>query len=245
MKKALVIASFALVFDVAAIGQQPRRFSEERFGEGLHTAQLISNVLAKGQVSGSLEFNGRCGPGFLVPDFPPIREPQKPYAPNAADNLRSMFSVEGRIAVTQERNGTIRIFEPGIQTDILHVRISHLSFNKISDPEQALDLVLGAQEVQSFIQTHGIGQPFNIYTAHLYALPGLGNASPRPGAPSISGELSDISLAHALDYILKTFPGFWLYQDCESFEGQRVLHFGLFPAPGEIWMWGNSQTLLR
>jgi hypothetical protein len=242
MKTALVTASLALLFDVAAAGQQQQRFSE-----GLRTAKLISDVLASAGVSGSLEYNGKCGPGVLVPDLPPIREPQKPYAQNAANTLRSMFSVDGRMVVTQEGNGTIRVVEAGVPTDILDVRISHLSFDRISDPEQALSMVLGAPEVQSFIQSHDIGQPFNIYAAPLYALPGLQglNKSPTPGVRSISGELKGVTLADALDYIMKTFPGFWLYQNCESFEGQRVVHFGLFPVPGKMWMWENDQTLVR
>ena len=236
MKTALAIASLALLFDVAAVGQQQQRFSE-----GLRTTKLISDVLASAGVSGSLEYNGKCGPGVLVPDLPPIREPQKPYAENAANTLRSMFSVDGRMTVSQEGNGTIRIVESGVQTDILDVRISHLSFDRISDPEQALSMVLGAPEVLSFIQTHGIGQPFNIHIAPLYALPGL-NKSPTPGVRSISGELKGVTLADALDYILKTFPGFWLYQNCESFEGQRVVYFGV---PGGMWIWENGQTVVK
>jgi hypothetical protein len=244
MNKALAIASLALVFDVAAIGQQPQRFSEERFREGIHTAQLILNVLATARVSGSLEFNGKCGPDVLVPDLPPVRQPRKPHAASPVNALRSMFSVEGRMVVSQESNGTIRVVEVGVQTDILHVKVSHLSFKGISDPDQALNLVLGAQEVQSFIQTHDIEQPFNIFTPPIYTLPGV-NASPNPGVPSISSELDDVTVADALDYILKTFPGFWLYQDCESFGGQRVVYFGLFPLPGRMWMGGNGHTFLK
>lgn len=243
MNKALAIASLALVFDVGAIGQQSRRFSEERIREGLRTSQLISNVLARAQVSGSLEFNGKCGPDVLVPDLPPVREPQKPYAPNAANTLRSMFAVEGRMVVSQESNGIIRVVEPSVQTDILHVRINHLSFNRISDPDQALNVVLGAPEVQSFMQTHGIGQPLNVHTPPLYTLPGVRTA-PAPGVLSVSGELNDVTLADALDYLLKTFPGFWLYQDCKSLDGQRIVYFTLFPVPGRIWLW-DGQTWVK
>lgn len=239
MKRALLIASLALLFDIAAAGQQRQRVTES-----LDKAQLILNVLASARVSGSLEYNGKCGPDVLVPDLPRVREPQKPYAQNPANTLRSMFAVDGRMAVSQEGNGIIRVVEAGVQTDILDGRISHLSFDRASDPEQALSMVLSAPEVQSFIQAHGIGQPSNIHTAPLYALPGL-NKSPVSGVRSISGELNDVTLADSLDYILRTFPGFWLYQNCQSPDGQRVVHFGLFPAPGRIWMWENGQTLVK
>ena len=239
MKTALVIASLALLFDIPAAGQQRQRVTES-----LDNAQLILNVLASARVSGSLEYNGKCGPDVLVPDLSRVREPQEPYSQNPVETLRSMFSVDRGMAVSQESNGTIRVVEAGVPTDILDVRISHLSFDRISDPEQALSVVLGAPEVQSFIQTHGIGQPFNTHAAPLYALPGF-NKSPAPGVRSISGGLNNVTLADALDYLLKTFPGFWLYQNCQSPDGQRVVHFGLFPAPGRIWLWENGQTVVK
>jgi hypothetical protein len=243
LKRGLVTVSLALLFDVAAIGQQSRHFSEERFRQGLRTAQLMSNVIAGAQVSGSLEFNAKCGPDVLVPDLPPVREPRKPYAPNAANTLRSMFAVDGRLVISQESNGTIRVVEPGVQTDILHVRINHLSFKNISDPDQALNAVLGTLEVQSFIQIHGIGQPFDSSGGLLYSLPGL-STSPLPEVRGISGELNNVTLADALDYVLKTFPGFWLYQDCESLDGQRLVYFGLFPVPGRMWL-GQDDALVK
>lgn len=260
VKRILVIASLALLFEAASVGQQPMRPMKERFSEKERAATLISNVLAKAGVSGSLEYNGECGEGSIVPDLPPIREPQKPYGQNPTETLRSMFSPDGRrvvsqgsnntirvieMVVSQEADGMIRIIEAGVQTDILQVRIKQLSFKWITDPEEALHVVLSAPEVQSFIKTHGIGQPVPLFGVSLYELPGrTTNAVPMPGVPYVSGELSDITLADALDYLLKTFPGFWLYQDC-SLEGRRIVYFSLFPAAGKMWGWGNGETWVK
>lgn len=242
MKIVLATASLALLFDVAAVGQQPviKRFD---------TAQTVSNVLATARVSGSIQYSAKCRgsalvPGSTVPDLPPIRWLPKPYPPNPVDTLRTMFSIDSGIVVSQGSNGIIRVVETGVQTDILGVRIDHLSFDGISDPDNALDIILGAPEVQSFIRAHGIGQPFDTHSGPLYKLPGMTHIPPRPGLPSISGELKDITLADALDYVLKTFPGFWLYQDCETPDQQRVVYFGLFPASGRIWSWDGT-TLAR
>ena len=67
MKRALAVALAALFFDVVASGQQL-----DRFREAERTASLISNVLASTQISASLELNGKCGPGTLVPDLPSV-----------------------------------------------------------------------------------------------------------------------------------------------------------------------------
>jgi hypothetical protein len=149
--------------------------------------------------------------------------------------------------VSQESNGIIRVAETGVQTDILVVKIAHLSFDRISDPDYALHVVLSAPEVQSFMRAHGIGQPFDTFSAPIYELPGAQNAgaSPRPGVRIISGELNDVTLTDALDYLLKAFPGFWLYQDCETLDQQRVVYFSLFPVPGRMWSWDGTTEVVR
>ena len=138
-----------------------------------------------------------------------------------------MFSIDSRIIlVSQEGNGTIRAVEAGVQTDILDVRISRLSLDRISDPEQALIIVLGTPEVQSFIHTRGIGHPFKKFINSIHALSGA-NAAPATEGPAISGELKNVTL-QALDYILKAFPGFWVYQNCESLDGQRGFSISVY-----------------
>jgi hypothetical protein len=139
----------------------------------------------------------------------------------------------------------IRIVESGVRLDILQVKIKRLSFDSVSGPSESLNLILDAPEVQSFIETHRIGQPFDI-TSWPSLLKSSGvKKTPMPGVPDVSGELNDVTLADALDYTLKTFPGFWLYQDCESSDGQRLAYFGLFPVPGRIWLWGKFGTEVR
>jgi hypothetical protein len=41
--------------------------------------------------------------------------------------------------------------------------------------------------------------------------------------PSVPGELNDVTVAQALDYVLETFPGFWTYQNCHDPEGRRTI----------------------
>ncbi|HTW59459.1 MAG TPA: hypothetical protein VMD99_15120 [Terriglobales bacterium] len=243
MDRIFAAASLALLLDIAAVGQQPQPVAKGF--RGAFVAQPILNVLAAAGATGSIQYSAECGPNVYIPDLPLFREPQKPYPANPVDTLRAMFSIDSRIAVSQGRNGVIRVVEAGVQTDILGVRIDHLSFDRTSDPDEALNVVLGAPEVQSFMQAHGIGEPFFIYSAPLYELPGLKHIPPTPGVRSISGELNDVTLADALDYILKTFPGFWLYQDCETPDQQRVVYFDLFPAPGRMWLWEDGTTLVR
>jgi len=38
--------------------------------------------------------------------------------------------------------------------------------------------------------------------------------SPSPGMSHISGDLNNVTVRQALDHVLKTFPGFWVYENC-------------------------------
>jgi hypothetical protein len=241
MKRIVGSVLLVLFLVVAAIGQDS---ASKHVRQGFGTPQIILNVLTSTRASASLEYNRRCGPNVLFPDLPPIREPQRPNGPTPADTLRSMFSVDSGIVISQDRAGIIRVVKAGVQTDILEVKIHHLSFDGISDPDYALHVVLDAPEIQSFIKAHGIGQPFDVYHPAIWAVPGP-KASPMPGVPRISGELKEVRLSDALDYILKTYPGFWLYQDCKNTDGRRVVYFGLFPVPGTMWLWENDSTSVR
>jgi hypothetical protein len=132
------------------------------------------DVLANARVSGSLEYEGKCGlTKNLVPDLPSVQQPQKPYTQNTLETFWFMFGAHPRMEVSQESNGTIRIVDTGVQTDILHVKIKHLSFDNISDPDEALSVILDAPEVQSFMQTQRIERPFDITTGSLLKLSGL------------------------------------------------------------------------
>lgn len=44
--------------------------------------------------------------------------------------------------------------------------------------------------------------------------------------PSVPGELNDVTVEQALDYVAKTFPGFWTYENCRDPEGNREISVG-------------------
>ena len=46
------------------------------------------------------------------------------------------------------------------------------------------------------------------------------------GGRIVHGELDDVTVSQALDYVLETFPGFWLYENCQAPSGARTVFFG-------------------
>jgi hypothetical protein len=101
---------------------------------GVGAAQVISDVLANARVSGSLEYRGKCDlAGNLIPDLPPVQWPQKLDPQHPLETFWFMFAVDPRMEVTQETNGTIRMVDAGVRTDILRVKIKDLSFDRVLD----------------------------------------------------------------------------------------------------------------
>ncbi len=115
--------------------------------------------------------------------------------------------------------------ETDVPKDFLEVKIHHLSFPSLyhsgaiyHSGAMAVYAILNTPEVIGFMD-HNIGREV--------AWEGWG----MPGqvvidGPSVPGELNDVTVAQALDYVLQTFPGFWFYQNCHNPDGGRKISVG-------------------
>jgi hypothetical protein len=137
-----------------------------------------------------------------------------------------MFVDDPKMRVTQEAGGKIRMLETDVPSDILDVKISHISFNVsgagadlFNSPNMALRIVLHAPEVSAFMKAQNIGP--------LSDVEAISDMS-APNSPGVSGDLNNVTVSQALDYILQTFPGFWIYENCPSEEGSRMVFFNFF-----------------
>jgi hypothetical protein len=212
--------------------------AQERGGTDPRAAMpLIQEVLSKAQLSGSLEYWGRCEPHKVYPDFPQLRWPTG-HDSSPLGFLQAMFDVDPTMRVTQEADGKVRMAETDIPNDLLNVKIHHLSFYPVdaseSDPVHgsgmALLAILETAEVAAFGKAHNIeGLP---YPDKAHILPG--NCC--GGGRIMHGELDDVTVSQALDYVLQTFPGFWLYENCQSSEGSRKVFFNFYPTlPASVY----------
>ena len=187
---------------------------------------LLKQVLGDGKLSGSLEYWGRCDFDHPYPDFPVLSYPSEGGG-SSVDLLHKIFAVDRNMRVTQEANGMVRLIETDIPTDLLDFRISHVSFGStrnevdiLGGPNGALISILSHPEVVAYRKAHKIG-PFGDSFA------GPGNSSRRQ---KVSGELYNVTVRQALDYILQFYPGFWIYENCQSDEYRpgRYVFVGFF-----------------
>jgi hypothetical protein len=182
----------------------------------------MADVLGKTPFSGSLEYSGDCDDKSQeLPILPTVRVPLKDRESSALVMLREMFADNHKMQVTQETGGMIRMVESDVPKELLDVTIRKLSFSGIYDPKSAEAMIISASEVQDFMKAHGIERGSDRFR---FAVRGL-RQGPEPGLPHISEDLDNVTVEQALDHLLKTFPGLWVYQNCLSETGGRVVAF--------------------
>jgi hypothetical protein len=102
------------------------------------------------------------------------------------------------------------------------VKIGHISFDEEQKKEPnliyfdilAMGFITGTPEVKTFMKDHGISFGPKVINRATSQHPGL------------SGELNSVTLAQALDYMLKTFRGLWIYEECPGTVGsERIVYF--------------------
>jgi hypothetical protein len=210
------------VFLTACVGQA------RAGGDSVIELLQIDRVLRAAHVSGSLAYSS-CGCHKRVPDSPPPMLILQDYSGPPNKVLSKMFADDPRMGVTQEEEGMVRMMEKDVPTDLLNFKIHHLSFfpsdasarDPVHGPQMAVLAILENPEVKAFREGHNIG-PF----ADAFALPG--NCC--GGGRVMHGELDDVTVSQALDYVLRTFPGLWIYENCVSEKGERSVYFNVFDA---------------
>jgi hypothetical protein len=115
--------------------------------------QPLLQVLNKAGLSASLEFSGSCNSLDVseFPDFPVLRQPTDTQR-SPLDTVRAMFASNPDMSVTQDIDGTIRIVQHNVESDLLSLRIERISLESLYDPNLALMHVLVAPEVRLFYE---------------------------------------------------------------------------------------------
>jgi hypothetical protein len=233
--------SFEVFLVVAALALPSLPFLDDARAGSSREGNLLKPmllVLEKSGISASLVFSARCE---ATPEFPPLRVLTSTDGPPLR-TLRKMLADDKHIRLTQDVDGRmIRMREIDVPDDILNVRISHISFNGVynlgnygvDSPNEALHIILGAPEVESFITAHHVYVIFNDNVIS-------GGVGHTPAQPQLSGSFDNVTVQQALDRVLQTFPGVWVYQNCPQSEARnRSVYFRFF----YLREWGTGKIV--
>jgi hypothetical protein len=200
---------------------------QERGGTDPNVAwPILNQIMVKTNASGSLAYWGRCDFHKPFPDYPALSYPST-FSGSPVEVWQRAFASDPKMEVTQESDGLIRMFETDAPTDLLDVRISHVSFvlddqwrDRFGGPDNAMDLVLSAPEVIAYRKAHNIGP----------LTEGWIRSGGSLSKQEVVGDLYNVTVKQALDYILQFYPGFWIYENCQGHDAKagRNVYFGFF-----------------
>ena len=215
-----------LLILLVALGQGQRGGTSYKVG-----LPVVMEVLSRAQVSGSLEYWGTCADGL---DLPKLQSPQR-IEDDPVEALRKIFANNPNMEVRKGSTGMIRMVERDVPQDLLAVKIRRIPFGTAEprelltyDPRGALQVILSTPEIVAFMKEHDIGPPYGLQDGSRT------QSQPSPNDPHISGNLDNVTLSEALDYVLRTFPGLWIYENCPSRIRARGVVF-VFYQNGPVW----------
>lgn len=184
---------------------------------------LIDDVLRSAGVSGALIYQGSCG--RTLPEAPPVRGGKFSGPPTKV--LQEMLADVPGMRVTQEPSGLIRMTATDVPMDLLDFKIHDMQFYSPSEdnslshgPNMGLIAIEMNPEVRAFRKAHDIGP-----NGDGFVMPGNAGS----GTLVVYGHLTDVTVSQALDYILQTFPGFWIYESCVDEQGRRTVRLSFEP----------------
>jgi hypothetical protein len=209
--------SFLLVLLPSCVAQEARTISPSL------TGTIVGAVLTRAHASGSLVYSGRCENNGGTYDLPILRLPADRNTP-PVQLLQQMFADEPKMHVTQDANGNIRMVETDVPRDLLDLRIVQVPFSSergIHAPSWAISQIMVTPDVKNYMTVNNIGPVVPDFRLFIGPL--------SPNAPKIPSDLYYVTVSEALDYLLKTYPGFWAYESCENGGKGRTVHLDFFP----------------
>ncbi len=194
-------------------------FSPAPQSTSTNVLNFVKTAFSDTQSSGSLVLRAAtCREnGDLLPDE--LSDPPAGPFHNLDEALTSLSRVDPRVSWSRGPNGLVRVRDGRVQSDLLRVHIRRVQFRDRADALLAVQDVLSAPEVRSYIREHHVEKGM-FFAAGGGLLPGPGSTK---GAPKLSGTLRNVTVAEALDHIATFFHTLWVYGECGQGAHRRVV----------------------
>lgn len=190
----------------------------------------LLQVLDSQKLLGSLEYRGRCTTNHF-PDFPEFKPHSSVSHGPTLEVLSKMFEKDANVSVVENSGGIVRMRQDDVPTDLLDVRIGHVAFgggaSDIYNPNEAIQIILGTPEVVLFMRQHSMQLP----SAAGSVPGGMGHGA--EDGTRLTGEMNHATVREALDHVLQTFGGIWIYQVCPD-RSAVYIHFYYLKKFGSI-----------
>jgi len=184
-------------------------------GSPANVENFVEEMFFITQSTGSLVLRGACAATDQEDDVVSDMLPHPPVGPfhNIDEALTAVSRVDPHFSWTRDAGGTLRIRDDRASDNVLRIRLQRVQFRGAVQADDAVQHILSAPEVKAyFAENHiEVAAVFN----H------LAPTSTR-GLRRLSGSLQDVTVAEALDSVVRFFPGLWVYAECADGPRRRV-----------------------
>ena len=172
----------------------------------------VVEYLQNNQRSGSIIYEGNCTSDGQIIDSFRVAVPGPDAPPVQA--LRNAFKQDPRLTVKQDDAGRIRVVGGNVRTDLLDLLLPQVTFHSENNPRDAAESLETLAEVRRYMQTH-----------RMKFVNAMNALAPMPRGAHLSATLKNSSTSEVLDRISQTFPGVWIYGECATSSGDRLVDF--------------------
>jgi hypothetical protein len=206
-----------IFFDVAISGvcavsqaQSPGVLKETR------VESYVASAFLRTKTSGSLILAGKCDQTFEghVVSTEPIFAPSPDSFALIDSALNALSRVAPQLVWQKQTNGLIRVRDNRVEASLLTLRLRKIELKNMVDLNDAINKLLENRELRVYLHQKHVELATVYNESFVSNQITSGALSTSPDTKRLSRTLTNVTLADALDYIVRIFPGIWTYSEC-------------------------------
>jgi hypothetical protein len=166
--------------------------------------------------SGSIILTGKCvtSPSGLVVSTEELAIPNPMAIKRIDDDLDNLSHLSSHYGWLRRKDGLVQFRDDRASAELLRLHLAQFELVQAVNLEDAVDKLLKAQQVVSFLKEHHIDLEPVFTGASFGNEEQIQSLSKSPTTSKYSLKLTDVTLEEALNSIVRTFPGVWIYCEC-------------------------------
>jgi hypothetical protein len=200
----------------AALAQDFRPWTK---GAPTSVEYFVVEMFALAHSSGSLTLSGTCAEDMNGDDVVPNELAYSPPGPfhNLGEAMTALSELDPHMSWFRDSGSLMRVSDDRVPDDVLSIRLKRVHFTGAAWGNDSIQDVLSAPEVRAYFKDKHI---------QLGSMPLNGRPMSTKDLPRLSGDLRDVTVAEALDHVMRFFDGLWIYSECSAGPVRRVMVSG-------------------
>jgi len=130
------------------------------------------------------------------------------------DDLDNLSHLSSHYGWFRRKDGLVQFRDDRASAELLRLHLAQFELVQAVNLEDAVNKLLKAKQVVSFLKQNQIDLEPEFTGAYLGNQEHIQRLSKSPTTPKYSLKLTAVTLEEALNSIVRTFPGVWVYREC-------------------------------